>query len=42
VVIVETFDSEDYVTDDNKVEDRVKIEVDSLGLNDCSIDHCDD
>jgi len=42
VVIVETFDSENYVIDDKKVEDGVKIEVDSLGLDDCSIDHLDD
>lgn len=38
VVIVEIFDSQDCVTDDKKVEDGVKIEVDSLGLDDCSLD----
>jgi len=42
VVFVENVDHEEYFVDDKKVEDGVKIEVDSLGLDDCCIDHGDD
>jgi len=37
-VIVENLEKEENVVDDKKVEDEVKIEVDNLGLDDCSID----
>lgn len=37
-MIVENLEKEENVVDDKKVEDEVKIEVDNLGLDDCSID----
>ena len=38
MVIVEDLEFEEKIVVDKKDEDEVKIQVDSLGLDDCSID----
>lgn len=38
MLIVENLEKEERVIDDKNVQDGVKFEVDSLEINDCSID----